>query len=128
MARRPDAASASRSTAGTPAPPAPTGPGASPPGDGGAHAGHGPAADASSEAGVAFIEPRALPIERATDLGSVQVLKHGNLYLLTDPFGDIHPDSRGLGLYLSDTRLLSCLWLRSEERRVGKECRSRWPT
>ena len=43
-------------------------------------------------------QPRS-PIEKATDLGSVQVLKHGNLYLLTDQFGDIHPDSRGLGLY-----------------------------
>jgi glycogen debranching enzyme len=53
-----------------------------------------------------------VPIEQATDLGSVQVLKHGNLYLLTDPFGDIHPDSRGLGLYLSDTRMLSCCSLR----------------
>ncbi len=55
-----------------------------------------------------FIEPRVRPIARATDLGSVQVLKHGNVYLLTDQFGDIHPDSRGLGLYRTDTRLLSC--------------------
>src|SRR2546422_6291292 len=62
--------------------------------------------------GVAFVEPRIVPIEKATDLGSVQVLKHGNLYLLTDPFGDIRPDSRGLGLYFSDTRLLSCCSLR----------------
>jgi glycogen debranching enzyme len=62
--------------------------------------------------GVAFVEPRAIPIQKATDLGMVQVLKHGNLYLLTDPFGDIHPDSRGLGLYDSDTRLLSCCVLR----------------
>ncbi|HEX3428850.1 MAG TPA: glycogen debranching N-terminal domain-containing protein, partial [Candidatus Limnocylindrales bacterium] len=53
-----------------------------------------------------------MPIQKATDLGSVQVLKHGNLYLLTDPFGDIHPDSRGLGLYGSDTRLMSCCVLR----------------
>jgi hypothetical protein len=44
----------------------------------------------------------------ATDLGGVGVLKHGNLYLLSDPFGDIHPDSRGLGLYDLDTRVLSC--------------------
>ncbi len=57
---------------------------------------------------VRFMEPRVRPIARATDLGSVQVLKHGNLYLLTDQFGDIHPDSRGLGLYRTDTRLLSC--------------------
>ncbi|HET9615064.1 MAG TPA: glycogen debranching N-terminal domain-containing protein, partial [Candidatus Limnocylindrales bacterium] len=67
---------------------------------------------AKPDGGVAFVEPRTLPIEKATDLGSVQVLKHGNLYLLTDPFGDIRPDSRGLGLYLSDTRLLSCCSLR----------------
>ncbi|TMF39673.1 MAG: amylo-alpha-1,6-glucosidase [Chloroflexi bacterium] len=66
----------------------------------------------STDGGVAFVEPRVVPIQKATDLGSVQVLKHGNLYLLTDPFGDIHPDSRGLGLYLSDTRLLSCCSLR----------------
>ena len=62
--------------------------------------------------GVAFVEPRVVPIEKATDLGSVQVLKHGNLFLLTDPFGDIHPDSRGLGLYRLDTRLISCAALR----------------
>src|SRR5258706_5972107 len=62
--------------------------------------------------GVELIEARLVPIQQATDLGSVQVLKHGNLYLLTDPFGDIHPDSRGLGLYHSDPRLLSCCALR----------------
>ncbi len=61
---------------------------------------------------VRFLPPRDRPIARATDLGSVQVLKHGNVYLLTDAFGDIHPDSRGLGLYHGDTRLLSCLVLR----------------
>src|SRR5690349_8341892 len=44
----------------------------------------------------------------ATDLGGVAVLKHGNLYLLSDAFGDIHPDTRGLGLYDLDTRVLSC--------------------
>ncbi len=48
----------------------------------------------------------------ATDLGGVGVLKHGNLYLLSDPFGDVHPDSRGLGLYDLDTRVLSCAILR----------------
>ena len=50
-------------------------------------------------------------VVRATDLSGVGVLKEGNLYLLTDPFGDIHPDSRGLGLYAGDTRILSCLVL-----------------
>ena len=44
----------------------------------------------------------------ATDLGGVAVLKAGELFLLTDSFGDIHRDSRGLGLYRSDTRVLSC--------------------
>src|SRR5215204_1176339 len=63
-------------------------------------------------ADVRFLPPRPTPIVRATDLGSVQVLKHGNLYLLTDPFGDIHPDSRGLGLYCGDTRILSSAVLR----------------
>lgn len=48
----------------------------------------------------------------ATDLGGVGVLKHGNLYLLSDAFGDIHPDSRGLGFYDLDTRVLSCAVLR----------------
>ena len=61
---------------------------------------------------VRFLPAREVPIARATDLGSVQVLKHGNRYLLTDAFGDIHPDSRGLGLYEGDTRLLSCAILR----------------
>ena len=56
---------------------------------------------------VRFVDPRPVEIVKATDLGYVQVLKHGNLYLLTDPFGDIHPDSRGLGLYFEDTRILS---------------------
>ncbi|HEX4897643.1 MAG TPA: glycogen debranching N-terminal domain-containing protein, partial [Candidatus Limnocylindrales bacterium] len=51
-------------------------------------------------------------IHPATDLGGVAVLKHGNLYLLTDTFGDIHPDGRGLGLYDLDTRVLSCAVLR----------------
>ncbi len=61
---------------------------------------------------VTFLPPGSSSIVRATDLGSVQVLKHGNLYLLTDPFGDIHPDSRGLGLYRGDTRILSSSVLR----------------
>jgi hypothetical protein len=47
---------------------------------------------------VRFLPARPRPIVKATDLGSVQVLKHGNRYLLTDAFGDIHPDTRGLGL------------------------------
>jgi glycogen debranching enzyme len=67
---------------------------------------------AGRAADVRFIEPRPRPIEKATDLGSVQVLKHGNLFMLTDQFGDIHSDSRGLGLYRDDTRLLSCSVLR----------------
>jgi glycogen debranching enzyme len=69
-------------------------------------------ADRSTVDGVRFFEPRDGRIEKATDLGSVQVLKHGNLFMLTDQFGDIHSDSRGLGLYRDDTRLLSCSVLR----------------
>ena len=55
---------------------------------------------------------RPRPVVRATDLGSAQVLKHHDLFLLSDAFGDIHPDSRGLGLYDGDTRVLSCSVLR----------------
>jgi glycogen debranching enzyme len=62
--------------------------------------------------GIRFFQPPDGRIAVATDLGSVQVLKHENLFLLTDPFGDIHPDSRGLGLYFGDTRILSCEVLR----------------
>ena len=61
---------------------------------------------------VRFVPVRPTPIVQATDLGSVQVLKHANLYLLTDVFGDIHNDARGLGLYHGDTRLVSCSVLR----------------
>jgi glycogen debranching enzyme len=61
---------------------------------------------------IEFVPVRQTAIVKATDLGSVQVLKHANLYLLTDAFGDIHNDARGLGLYHGDTRLLSCSVLR----------------
>src|SRR5262245_19642913 len=61
---------------------------------------------------VRFVPARPNPIEQATDLGNVQVLKHANLYLLADQFGDIHADGRGLGLYDGDTRRLSCAILR----------------
>jgi glycogen debranching enzyme len=64
------------------------------------------------ETAVRYMPARAVPIVKATDLGSVQVLKHGNRFLLTDSFGDIHPDSRGLGLYQGDTRVLACSVLR----------------
>ena len=73
-----------------------------------------------SEDGVVVIEPRLIPIAKATDLGSVQVLKHGNMFLLTDQFGDIHSDSRGLGLYRDDTRLLSCSVLRVGGAQAGR--------
>src|SRR6266536_2763896 len=61
---------------------------------------------------VTFLPARETTIVKATDLGGVQVLKHEDLYMLTDGFGDIHPDSRGLGLYQGDTRILSCASLR----------------
>ncbi|HUQ43273.1 MAG TPA: glycogen debranching N-terminal domain-containing protein [Candidatus Limnocylindria bacterium] len=59
-----------------------------------------------------LLPPPSPVIVPATDLGGVGVLKHGNLFLLSDPFGDVHPDSRGLGLYDLDTRVLSCAVLR----------------
>ena len=55
---------------------------------------------------------RPRPIVKATDLGSAQVLKHLDLFLVSDAFGDIHPDSRGMGLYDGDTRILACSVLR----------------
>ena len=58
------------------------------------------------------IEVPAPTIIPATDLGSVDVGKEGNLYLLTDPRGDIRLDGRGLGLYDLDTRVLSTSILR----------------
>ena len=53
----------------------------------------------------------------AVDLGGVEVLKQGNLFLLSDDAGDIAPDGRGLGLYDGDTRLLSMASLRIGGRR-----------
>ncbi len=58
------------------------------------------------------ISPPEVVILPATDLGNVEVAKEGNLYLLTDPRGDIRPDGRGLGLYDLDTRILSTSILR----------------
>jgi glycogen debranching enzyme len=64
------------------------------------------------ETGPTTLPPPTPTIVPATDLGGVAVLKHGNVYLLTDAFGDIHPDARGLGLYDLDTRILSTAALR----------------
>jgi glycogen debranching enzyme len=72
-----------------------------------------PASVATAEGSRVTDLPAPKPtIVPATDLGGVGVLKHGNIYLLSDPFGDIHPDTRGLGLYDLDTRFLSCAVLR----------------
>ena len=48
--------------------------------------------------------------------------------LLTGPkrFGDLQGSLRGLGTGLLAARLKHLEHERSEERRVGKECRSRW--
>ncbi len=69
-------------------------------------------ADPDAVAAVTLLPPPRPAIVPATDLGGVGVLKHGNLFLLSDPFGDVHPDTRGLGLYDLDTRVLSCAVLR----------------
>src|SRR5687767_11985128 len=82
--------------------------------DGGGH--HGrvaqPLLDRADAVRPVLLPPPRPAIVPATDLGGVGVLKHGNFYLLSDPFGDVHPDSRGLGLYDLDTRILSCAVLR----------------
>ena len=52
------------------------------------------------------------PVRRATDLTGVHVLKHDELFLLSDAFGDVQDDRRGLGLYQGDTRVLSLYSLR----------------
>lgn len=51
-------------------------------------------------------------VVRATDLTGVHVLKHDNLFMLSDAYGDVHIDGRGLGLYDTDTRVLSTYDLR----------------
>jgi glycogen debranching enzyme len=68
-------------------------------------------------AGAPLVLPaRPRPIIRATELGSLAVLKAGPLVLLADDRGDIVPDRRGLGLYLGDTRVLSTLALLVDDR------------
>ncbi len=68
---------------------------------------------AAVEAPVPPPGPARVPaIQAATDLTGVLVLKHEDRFLLTDAFGDIHPDTRGLGLYRGDTRILSRYELR----------------
>jgi glycogen debranching enzyme len=66
----------------------------------------------TSHAELRTIPAPTVSIVPATDLGSVAVAKRGNLYLLTDPRGDIRVDGRGLGLYDLDTRILSTSTLR----------------
>ncbi len=66
--------------------------------------------------------PRTLPpnprrVIKATDLGSTAILRLGALTLVADPFGDVRPDTRGLGLYLGDTRVLSTLAILVDGRR-----------
>jgi glycogen debranching enzyme len=51
--------------------------------------------------------PRPREIIRATELGAASVLKEGALFLISDAFGNVVPDRRGLGLYHGDTRILS---------------------
>jgi glycogen debranching enzyme len=51
-------------------------------------------------------------VVRATDLTGVHVLKHDNLFMLSDSHGDIQLDGRGLGIYAGDTRVLSTYDLR----------------
>jgi glycogen debranching enzyme len=68
---------------------------------------------------IRWIVPGEPSIVPATDLGSVLTLKHGTLFLLTDQFGDVRPDSRGLGLYRGDTRILACATVRVNGTRLA---------
>jgi glycogen debranching enzyme len=56
-------------------------------------------------------------VTRATDLTGTLVLKHDRLFLLSDAFGDLRTDERGLGLYTGDTRVLSRYELRIDDHR-----------
>jgi glycogen debranching enzyme len=55
----------------------------------------------------------------ATDLAGVHVLKHANLFMLSDDAGDIVGRRHGLGLYDGDTRMLSTYILRVDDDRPG---------
>ncbi len=56
-------------------------------------------------------------VQRATDLTGTLVLKHDRCFLLSDAYGDVRRDQRGLGLYLGDTRVLSRYELRLDGQR-----------
>ncbi len=56
-------------------------------------------------------------IQRATDLTGTLVLKHDRCFLLSDAYGDVRRDQRGLGLYVGDTRVLSRYELRLDGER-----------
>ena len=71
-----------------------------------------PSEGAASTGKARQVPPRPRPIVQVVDLGGVQVVKHGNLFLLSDATGDVEPDGRGLGLYDGDTRILSMARLR----------------
>jgi len=71
-----------------------------------------PAEQAPATGKTRLMAPRPRPIVEVVDLGGVQVVKHGNLFLLSDAGGDVEPDGRGLGLYDGDTRILSMARLR----------------
>ncbi|HEY8870790.1 MAG TPA: glycogen debranching N-terminal domain-containing protein [Candidatus Limnocylindrales bacterium] len=60
---------------------------------------------------IRLIDPPERVVMPATDLGGVDVLKHGDLYLLSDALGDVRANSRGLGLYSGDTCVMSALAL-----------------
>src|SRR2546422_9882717 len=50
--------------------------------------------------------------------------QHGDYAMLTGPFADVEDDDHHV--FRRGSPLEICSKTRSEERRVGKECRSRW--
>src|SRR5437016_9146580 len=87
-------------------------------------AGCGPSGDGSSQP-----QQAQAPAPRATDAGAAKATPPGaagNLQVVLSDLGrSVNPDNT-----MHDATILFIptddVWARSEERRVGKECRSRW--
>jgi glycogen debranching enzyme len=75
-------------------------------------------ADLSPAAFEARVDMFAGPSE-ATDLAGAHLLKHGNVFMLSDDAGDVVRRRNGLGLYDGDTRMLSTYVLRFNDGRPG---------
>src|SRR5689334_23389325 len=86
------------------------------------------AEDGIRDGTVTGVQTCALPIYRGAIL--LVTLRTGTIIIPDDTFNAIGngyiPDIPGLDFLPAAHKLTLLLGLRSEERRVGKECRSRW--